>query len=156
MNSDLKKIRAIADYQFGYGAGVIIFPDDTKIEYSKKTGRPRHFFKDEILLANYRPNNALLTLTMAGAIRLVKDLKHFEYKVTVSNEVADIISQGKNVMAKHVIKANSAIRPGNEVIIVDQCNETIAVGKSILTGEEMLYFKTGIAVRVRRGKDKNR
>lgn len=156
MNSDLKKIRAIADYQFGYGAGDILFPDNTKIEYSKKTGRPRHIFSNEILLANFRPNNALFTLTIAGAIRLVKDLKHFKYKITVSNEVVKVISQGKNVMAKHVIEAGFAIRPGDEVIVMDQCNEAIAVGKSILTGEEMLSFSTGMAVRVRRGKDKNR
>ena len=61
MSEDLEKLRAIADYQFGHGAGVILFPDDIRIEYSKKTSRPRHIFFDDLLIANFRPTDGVFT-----------------------------------------------------------------------------------------------
>jgi 7-cyano-7-deazaguanine tRNA-ribosyltransferase len=48
------------------------------------------------------------------------------------------------------------IRPGNEVIIVDESNNVQAVGKALLTRDEMLSFTSGLAVKVRRGKKRDR
>ena len=59
-------------------------------------------------------------------------------------------------MAKHVLDAGNDIRTGDEVIVVDKDNNVIAVGKAILTMEEMLSYKTGVAVKTRRGREKNR
>lgn len=155
MNQDLQKIRSIADYQFGFGAGDAIFSKNIRIQYSKKTGRIRHIFCDDLLYANYRPNDALFTLTIAGAIELVVGLPNLSYKVTILDDVVDVISGGKNVMAKHVLDAGNDIRHGDEVIVVDKDNNVIAVGKAILTREEMLSYKTGVAVKTRRGREKN-
>lgn len=155
MNQDLQKIRSIADYQFGFGAGDAIFSKNIRIQYSKKTGRIRHVFCGDLLYANYRPNDALFTLTIAGATQLVAILPNFSYKVTVMDDVVDVVSSGKNVMAKHVLDAGSDIRSGDEVIVVDKENNIIAVGKAVLTREEMLSYKTGVAVKTRRGREKN-
>ena len=57
--------------------------------------------------------------------------------------------------AKHIMKADLAIRPQNEVIIVDQKGNLVAVGKAVLSGYEMLSFKLGVAVKVRRGVNEN-
>jgi 7-cyano-7-deazaguanine tRNA-ribosyltransferase len=155
MNQDLQKIRSIADYQFGFGAGDALFSKNIRIQYSKKTGRIRHIFCDDLLYANYRPNDALFTLTIAGAKKLVDGLPNLSYKVTIMDDVVDVISEGKNVMAKHVLDAENDIRSGDEVIVVDKDNNVIAVGKAILTREEMLSYKTGVAVKTRRGREKN-
>ena len=61
------------------------------------------------------------------------------------------IRKGRNVFAKHVKDADPEIRPGSEVIIVDEEDNLLAVGKAILNGKEMIAFKSGIAVKVRRG-----
>jgi len=53
------------------------------------------------------------------------------------------------------MKADLAIRPQNEVIIVDQKGNLVAVGKAVLSGYEMLSFKLGVAAKVRRGVDEN-
>ncbi len=50
-----------------------------------------------------------------------------------------------------MVDADEEIRPKEEVIIVDEENEVLAAGKSILTGREMKAFKRGVAVKVRRG-----
>ena len=156
MNKDLERLRAVADYQFGRGAGAALFPDDTRVEYSKNTGKPRHIWSGGDLVANYRPNDALFTITMAGAGRLVEGLEGFKYTVRVLDEVTEFVEQGKNVFAKHVKEAGESIRPGDEVVILNEAGEVLAVGKAKLTPGEMLSFKTGAAVRVRRGRKKDR
>ena len=156
MNQDLEKLRAIADFQFGIGAGYTLIPEDSIIEYSKNTGKPRHvFFKGE-LLANLRPNDALFTLTISGAKRLVENLRDFNYTVTLNDEVVEFVEQGKNLFAKHVTDADEEIRPGQEVVVVDSKRNVIAVGKAQLNKEEMLAFQVGVAVKVRRGRRRHR
>jgi predicted RNA-binding protein (TIGR00451 family) len=155
MNRDITRLRAVADYQFGRGAGAALFPDDTRVEYSTNTGKPRHLWASEELVANYRPNDALFTVTIAGAKKLVA-LQGFKYGVRVMDDVVEFVEQGKNVFAKHVRDAGESIRPGDEVVVVDGSGEVVAVGKSKMNREDMLSYKTGIAVRVRRGRKKDR
>jgi len=155
MNEDITRLRAVADYQFGRGAGTALFPDDTRIEYSKNTGKPRHLYAGGELVANYRPNDALFTVTIAGARRLVA-LEGFKYGVRVMDDVVEVVEQGKNVFAKHVRDAGESIRPGDEVVVVDGSGEVVAVGKSKMNRGDMLSYKTGTAVRVRRGRKKDR
>ncbi len=155
MNRDLARLRAVADYQFGRGAGAALFPDDTRVEYSRNTGKPRHLYADGELVANYRPNDALYTVTIAGARRLAA-IEGFRYTVRVRDDVIEYVEQGRNVFAKHVVDAGEAIRPGDEVVVIDGSGEVVAVGKSKMNRGDMLSFKTGAAVRVRRGRKKDR
>jgi len=156
MNKDLEKLRAIADYQFGYGTGAALFPDETEVEYSKKTGRPRHIFSGDTLLANYRPNDALFTLTIAGAKRVIDGVKAFDHYVVVVDEVLEFLEQGKNLFSRHVKEVGDGVKPGQETIILDTEGKVAAVGKAILTKDEMSRFKTGVAVKTRRGRNRHR
>jgi len=155
MNKDLERLRGIADYQFGYGAGLLLFPDDTRIEYSKNTSRPRHIYAGDVMVANYRPTDAVFTITIAGAVRLNK-LEGFTGYVVVVDEVLEFIENGKNLFAKHVVEAGPGIRPDDEVIVRDSKGDVVAVGKAVLTSDEMLRFKNGQAVNVRRGRKRHK
>ncbi|OGD59336.1 hypothetical protein A3K78_08480 [Candidatus Bathyarchaeota archaeon RBG_13_52_12] len=150
MDEELRRIRAIAEYQFGNGAGLALFPDDARIVHSRNTGRIRHIYLGSTLLATFRPNDGVFTLTIAAAKRLIADISDLAYTVTVREEVAEFISKGKNVFAKHVLSAGEKIRPGDEVIILTKA-EVIGVGKALLLSEEMKAFKIGVAVKTRRG-----
>lgn len=150
---DLMRIRAIAEYQFGHSAGVTLFPDEVKIIYSKNTGRIRHIYIGSVLQATFRPNDGVFTLTIAAAKRFVSSIKDSGYIVTVNDEAAEFVSHGKNVFAKHVVAAGEKIRPGEEVMIVNQKGLVIGVGKALLTCSEMGFFKTGVAVKTRRGSE---
>jgi len=156
MNQDLKRIRAISDYQFGFGIGDALFPEDASFERSRRTGKIRFIWIGETLLAALRPTDGFLTFTIAGAERLVKNMSSLECTVTIQDDVAEVIAQGRNVMARHVVKAGGSIRPGDETIILDSKKWVQAVGRALLTGEEMLVFRTGVAVRVRRGRERDR
>ncbi len=71
--------------------------------------------------------------------------------VRVSNDAAPFVAEGRSVFAKHVIAADSEIRPMEEVVVVGEGDVVLGVGKAVLTGKEMTLFKRGVAVKVRRG-----
>jgi predicted RNA-binding protein (TIGR00451 family) len=146
----LEKIRRIAEYQLGRGAGKALFPDNVEVVFSKSTGRIRHIRLGHELLATLRPTDGMFSLTIEGAKRLKRaDSAH--YWVTVTKDAGPFVMSGKSVFAKHVLDADTAICPQDEVIVLDKGGNLLAVGKAILTGNEMKLFKKGLAVRIRRG-----
>lgn len=147
----LQKIRGVANYQFGRGVGETLFPDNVSIEYSRATGKIRFVYLRGKLLATLRARNGTFALTLSGAKRLLKALPPPRFRVVVINEVANFIAEGRTVFAKHVIKADPEIRPHEEVVVLNSGGKMLAVGKALLTGREMLVFKRGVAVKVRRG-----
>lgn len=149
---ELQRLRGIAEYQFGMGCGEALFPSNISIIHSKGTGRIRHIHLKGRRIATLRPNDGLLTLSIAGAELLLSNVEAPGFVVTVINGVEQDIAQGKSVFAKHVLEASPQIRPGDEVIVLDRRRRVLAVGRALLNGEEMLAFKTGVAVRVRRGR----
>ena len=153
MDDDLRRIRAVAEYQFGPGSGAALFPDDVRIVHSRNTGRIRHIHLGDALLATFRPNDGVFTLTIAAAERLLVQVPDLGYTVTVNEEAAEFVSKGKNVFAKHVISAGEKIRPGDEIIIIAEKSGVIGVGKALLVSEEMKAFKIGVAVKTRRGSE---
>lgn len=147
----LRVLRGVANYQFGPRIGRILFPGNLTITKSPRTGRIRHTYANNELVATVRPTDGYLALTLAGAKRIMKKIPRPRFRVVVMNAVAKFISEGRNVFAKHVIEADFEIRPAAEVIVVDEKDRILAVGKAVLNGEEMIVFERGVAVKVRRG-----
>ena len=102
-------------------------------------------------MATLRPTDGMFSLTIQGAKRLIRGANSPRLWVKVSNEAASFIAKGRSVFAKHVTAADSEIRPQEEVIVLNEDNKIVAVGKAVLTGKEMTVFKRGVAVRVRKG-----
>lgn len=146
-----RRIRSVADYQFGKSIGTRLFPKNVNIVRSRRTGRIRYVYLDGKRLATLRPKDGLLSLSIAGAKRIAENAGSARCLVTVQGDVSEFIAQGGDVFAKHVVKADSEIRPKDEVIVVNQNSEVLAVGRAVLSGEEMEVFKRGVAVKVRRG-----
>ena len=147
----LEKIRSIANYQFGRRVGIRLFPKNVKIEFSPNTGRIKHVFLNGELLCTLRPTDGYFGLTLHGAKRLAKVLPRPRLRVVVQDEVEEFIRRGKSVFAKHILTADREIRPMEEVLVTNQNDQVIAVGRAILTGTEMPRFKRGVAVKVRHG-----
>lgn len=147
----LERIRGVANYQFDSEIGQRMFPDAVKIEYSKKTGRIKHIYLNGTLLATLRPTNGLLALTINGWKRLLSFVKHSNFQIVIDEKVERFVSEGRNVFAKHIIKADSKIRPGEEVVIINTKKKVLAVGKAVLSGAEMVPFTRGVAVKIRKG-----
>ena len=147
-----RQVQVIADFQFGSGAGIALFPDGCEFILSR-TGRIRQVTLDGKRLATVRAQDGRLTLGIAGALRLMEALPPPAYRVVVLDDVAEFINRGKNTFAKHVIAADPAIRAGDEVMVVTEQGYLLATGSAVLSGHEMLIFKYGVAVKVRQGKE---
>ena len=147
---ELVKLRA--DYQFGPGAGEGLASRGMRVVVSKRTGKPRYVYdSDGRLLATIRWNDGFLALTLEGARLLKEHLKPPRLRVVVKNDVRDFIKRGRSVFAKHVVRVDPEIRCGDEVMVVDEEDNLLAVGRAMLSSYEMLAFNSGVAVKVRRG-----
>ena len=151
MEDDLRRIRCTADYQFGKGVGTKLFPETVKIAYSRNTGRIRYVYLDGERLATLRPTDGLFSLSIAGAKRLVEKAKSARNILTVRNDVSKFIVEGGDVFAAHVVKVDYDVRAKDEIIVVNENGEVLAVGRAFLCAEEVRAFKKGVAVKVRRG-----
>ncbi|MBA7481386.1 hypothetical protein ES707_16856 [subsurface metagenome] len=150
-DSSLRRIRIIADFQFGAGSGEAVFPDECTFQFST-TGRIRQVRLGKERLATVRAQDGRLTLGVAGAARLATKIAPPAYRVTVQEDVTPFIADGKNAMAKHVVAADDGIRAGDEVLVVTGDDVLLATGAALLSGREMLAFNYGVAVKVRQGR----
>ncbi len=145
-------IQAVAEYQFGEGAGEAF--KDAFVELSRKTGMPRQIKAKGKHLATFRAEDGLLTLGIEGAKRLHRILPYPRMRVVVNEDAEPFARKGKNVFAKFVIDADENIRPYDEVLVVNKNDELLATGQTLLSGKELKIFQQGLAVKVRRGIEK--
>ena len=148
---DLTRIRSVADYQFGKGVGMTFFPENVNIVFSKKTGRIRYVYLGDKRLATMRPTDGFFSLSVHGAKRIAQSGQLAKCFVTVRADVAKFIAEGGDVFAVHVVMADDEIRAKDEIIVLDEKRKVLAVGRAVLSGEEMKAFRRGVAVKVRRG-----
>lgn len=146
----LQKSRIIADFQFGKGAGAILFPDTVEFVLSR-TSRISQIKEHEKRIATLRSSDGLFTLSIEGARRLHRFLPYPQLRVIMNEEVSEFIRNGGTAFCKHVRDADPAIRAYDEVLVVDETDRLLATGKAMLAGEELRIFKHGVAVKVRYG-----
>jgi conserved protein with predicted RNA binding PUA domain len=148
----LARVRVIADYQFGPGAGAGLFPDGSGFILSQ-TGRVRQVLLGGARMATVRASDGRLTLSYAGACRLREALPPPAYRVCIDPSVEEFIPKAKTTFAKHVVAADPGIRAGDEVLVVRADDELLATGMALLSGAEMLSFNYGPAVKIREGRE---
>ena len=93
-----------------------------------------------------------MAFTMLGAKLLTrsKDFRE-KYSVTIKREAIDPVSRGKSVFSKHVLSCGPEVRPKMDVVVLDEEERVIAVGRSLLSCKMMKEFDRGVAVKVREG-----
>jgi len=130
-------VRAIADYQFGEGAGDAFFDH---IATGGRYPSLRVTSEDE-QWATLVPQYGTLSLTLAGAKRWVdSDVP------TKTVEIDGFVPQG-SVLAPGVLDADADIRVGDEVVADGP--RAFAVGRAAMSGDEMVRSTRGIGVDVR-------
>ncbi|MFX1577588.1 MAG: PUA domain-containing protein [Promethearchaeota archaeon] len=149
MNEKLYRLRGIANYQFNAPIGHLLFPDKCTVEVSKSSGRIRRVKLNSIILATIRAHDGMIVLTIAGGQRLHQSLPYPKRRVMIQKDVGHFIAKGRSVFAKHVSLVDSDLRAGDEVLVVDNKDTLLAVGKANLSPQEMLDLTRGVAVKVR-------
>ncbi len=155
---ELEKLIAVADYQFGEGAGEALFMPADKIrwELSKQTGKIRFVYRDDELILTLVPTTGFFTLMPRAAKLLVRRLEYPRLRVVVNEDAEPFVKRGRSVFPKFIVDCDPEIRPEEEVIVVNENDDVLAVGRALLSGVEMKRFRRGVAVKVRRGVEKSK
>jgi uncharacterized protein with predicted RNA binding PUA domain len=154
MTSDeLARLRTVADYQFGDGAGAALFPPDGDLTVTHSTGgRPRQIRADAGRVVSYGTDGRF-TLGVEGGRRLTAALDPPRARVVVGSESDPFVRDGKNAFAKFVRAVDDDVRPSDEVAVVNEAGDVLGVGRAELSADAMRDFGTGMAVKVRGGAD---
>jgi len=100
-----------------------------------------------------RAEDGLMNLKISGARKLLEGSSPPRWRVVVDSETGAYNAQGRNVFNRFVKDADPAIRPGDEVMVVDGSDRLLAVGKANAQYRMMMESPSGIAVKVREGAD---
>lgn len=148
-----RKIKGIADYQFGPPITDVLFAneEDIRIERSKNTNRIRYVFINDILLLTLRPNNGFFTLSLFSAQIILDHIPPPRLRVKVLTEISEFIKKGRSVFCKHVVDIDENLRPMDEVIVVNEEDELLGIGRLKIPVAYVKSFKHGIAIDIRRG-----
>ena len=157
----LADLRVGADYQFGSGAGVALFPPGTPITIRRSSGgRPRQIIDGNVddtpgsaegdRIVSYATDGRF-TLGELGGRRIRAAFDPPRHRVAVGDESEPFIREGRNAFAKFVVDADEGIRPGDEVLVLDDDDDLLGVGRAELSGAELAAFDSGVAVKVRVG-----
>lgn len=157
----LADLRVGADYQFGSGAGDALFPPETAITIRRSSGgRPRQIIDGDVddtpgsaegdRIVSYGTDGRF-TLGELGGRRLRDAFDPPAHRVVLGAESEPFVREGRNAFAKFVVVADEGIRPGDEVLVVDDDDALLGVGRAELSGGELSAFDSGVAVKVRVG-----
>lgn len=146
---DLRRIAAVSDMQFGRGASEALLDGKVSLVKSKRTGKIRNISCDGSHVLSMRAEDGLFTLKLEGGRRLHRRFRYPLLRVVVTQDAVPFVREGKSVFAKFVFDCDPDLRPFDECIIVDEADEFLAVGRTLLTRDEMLSFHQGMAVKTR-------
>ncbi len=93
-----------------------------------------------------------MALSLYGATVLARSRRFRESCVVVEDETAEFVRGGRSVFCKFVVAAGKNVLPRSEVAITDSSGEILGVGTAVVNGRFMKQFKSGIAVKVRGGR----
>jgi 7-cyano-7-deazaguanine tRNA-ribosyltransferase len=149
--SNLHRIRAVCDYQFGPGAADALLAGEVAMRTSANTGKVRNVHVDGEHVLSLRAEDGFFTLKIGGARRLHKAFAFPQMRVVVKGDSVEFNKQGKNVFAQFVDKWDATLRPADECLVVDWSDNLVACGQMHLAPSELGFFKKGLAVHVREG-----
>ena len=152
----LRKLKGISDYQFGPDITDILFNDLDKIKIirSKYTGKIRYIHLKEDLLLTLKPTNGFFTLGFLAADMIIKSTSTPKLRAVVLNEISEFIREGRNVFCKHILDIDEYLRPNDEIIVVNQEQEILAIGRVKIPIPYIKYFNRGVGIDVRKGNRK--
>lgn len=134
-----ERCRAIADFQFGKGAGVVLFPGRLKVKVPRRGPSMIYDANKRDLLAT-QLSSGYLRIQIDAAERLVKDKIVDFGRIYFDGEII----KGSSLFAAGVAKIEGEIRPGDVVAVLAQkSGKMLATAETIVDGQSMLTIRAG-------------
>jgi len=157
-SADIRVLRDLIVYQYGAEAIKIFdYLDISRIKmcYSVNTKRLRGIVYNDKIFATVRASDFALIPHLSLGILLHKVLPYPKWRVVIINEIVDdLLNEGYTVFSRHIINGDSRIRPHDEVLVVNEDDELIAVGRALVDYETMITSVYGGAVQIREKVDR--
>ncbi len=140
ISSKIRKMQAVADFEYGLGTGVILFPYSVRIK--GKFPRDQHIYKENEHIATYATKSGYLSLFPKPANLILSKTEN------ILEFGAERVS-GSNIYAPGVIHANERIQPNDEIFIVHE-DQIIATATAFVSGSDMNKMTSGIVAEVKK------
>ena len=149
-SEELRYLRAIINHQLGVDVGNTLFENEVKLKISRNTGRIREVYdRYNRRLASVRASSYTFNLTLIAAKIIHRIVKPPKLRAVVVNEIAPDITRSSTLFARHILSIDEDLRAGDEVLVVDEEDNLLCVGKLVLSPIEILHFIKGPAVKLR-------
>ncbi|WP_292319447.1 PUA domain-containing protein [Caldisphaera sp.] len=142
--SQLETIKAILSYQFDSRVADAFIKKPLKI--SMRLGKIRYVYLEEKRIMTLRPTDFGFTLDIESGKIVLENSEYPKYRVVVKEGVNYL----GDVMGIDVIDADPSIKPGDEVVIINNKGEIVGIGKARVPGFMMKSIGKGEAVRIRK------
>lgn len=143
--SELLHLRAVAAYQWDWRVAANLVRDGEEYIVDFRRGRPRHVILEGRVYLTLRPGDGLFSLTLSSAERVREASEPPRYRV--------IVRRGEfqgSVLAPIVASIDPRLRPGDEVLVVDEDDKLLGVGRLRVPPRALEALSRGEIVRVRR------
>ncbi len=150
---DLEMIRHLADEQFGEGCGKLFAPADKVFILNRAPGEDRidEIISDGTVIGSLKyeifTGKFILSPRVEGAVRMLPALKRSW--VIVDEGAVEPILKSANALAVGVNEMSDDMKKGDEVVVLSPEKEVIAVGRAMMSGEEMENAERGVGIKVR-------
>ncbi len=119
-----------------------IIPKKAKVEYIKIDDLP------DIYLIDGEPLLMQTDEKIIPTLKSVQNIENNEKNVTVDMGAINFVIKGADIMSPGIVDADKTISVGDTVIIVDETHKKpLAIGTSLITGEEMIENNKGKAIK---------
>lgn len=121
------------------------------ISVSRKTRRIREIFDvadEKILLFTLKTSDGRYLASYEAGRRMLES-GYWDRIVEMNDESVEFIKRGKSAFCKHVIAVHGTVQPLQEVLLVDQHRNLLAIGSAVQPGYAMMQLESGVAVKTR-------
>ncbi|MFN4046140.1 MAG: PUA domain-containing protein [Acidilobaceae archaeon] len=147
--TEYRRIYATLAYQFDERVARALTspPGELKVELSG-TGRVRYVWRGDSMILTLRASDGLFALSIEACNIIARAVEPPRFRVVIMRGEAGNIKG--NIMRPVVVDLDPGLRPGDEVIVVDEDDIVVGVGKLKLPPLTVKNLEKGEIVRVRK------
>lgn len=135
------KNKKIKEIKKELGSYEYIIPKKAQVELIKIENMP------DILLINNEPLIMQIDNKTIPTLKAVVENEITEKYAKVDMGAINFVIKGADIMSPGIVDADKSIKPGETIIIIEEShNKPLAIGTSLISGEEMIENNKGKAV----------